>query len=283
MPTEVTVCRGWVSAGVPAGTPPLIYLLSTIGCRLAAAAVAAEVDGVQVDLSRPLPDAREQPPRGRPRATRAVFVLRHSTAHVLAQAVRRLWPGRRLCLSRAGHSGRVLLPLRPSRCARFSDEDLVRSSPRCGRSWPRRSLSCAKEHTISEGLELFADQPYKREIIEGKLAEVAGLDDELAAQAGGVRAKSPPPTGPASSTSVAAPTYPRPTGWSTSSSPVLPGRWARGPPAPAAEGLDGTAWESEAALDSPLPGGLRLPGGPVRPSAAGAGARPRASRPRQHG
>jgi threonyl-tRNA synthetase len=42
-----------------------------------------------------------------------------------------------------------------------------------------------EEHTISEGLEIFANQPYKREIIEG-VAEVAtGLDEELAAEAGG--------------------------------------------------------------------------------------------------
>ena len=41
-----------------------------------------------------------------------------------------------------------------------------------------------EEHTIAEGLEIFADQPYKREIIQG-VAEATGLDEELAAEAGG--------------------------------------------------------------------------------------------------
>jgi threonyl-tRNA synthetase len=42
-----------------------------------------------------------------------------------------------------------------------------------------------EEHTISEGLEIFVDQPYKREIIEGVAEAATGLDEELAAEAGG--------------------------------------------------------------------------------------------------
>ena len=73
------------------GTTALQFARS-IGPRLAKAAVAATFDGEPVDLSRTLPDGAEvtvvtaATPLGRE-------VLRHSTAHVLAQAVLRLWPG----------------------------------------------------------------------------------------------------------------------------------------------------------------------------------------------
>src|SRR5438552_4655139 len=67
-------------------------LAASIGKGLAKAAIAAEVDGHEVDLGTPLPDGARvaiitaNSDRGR-------YVLRHSTAHVLAQAVTQLWPG----------------------------------------------------------------------------------------------------------------------------------------------------------------------------------------------
>ena len=94
MPTEITVLLPDGSArAVPAGTT-IADLASSIGRRLAAAAVAAELDGSMVDLSAELHDGAkvrivtENSDEGR-------GVLRHSTAHVLAQAVLRLWPGTR--------------------------------------------------------------------------------------------------------------------------------------------------------------------------------------------
>ncbi len=70
---------------------------ATIGPRLAAAVVAADVDGRVVDAMRPLADAT--PTRPVPlrlltdRDTSALGVLRHSCAHVMARAVMRLFPG----------------------------------------------------------------------------------------------------------------------------------------------------------------------------------------------
>ena len=182
MPTEVTVLLPDGSAwSVPAGTTTA-DLASMIGRRLAAAAVAAEVDGVQVDLSRPLPDGAKvrivtaDTDEGR-------VVLRHSTAHVLAQAVRRLWPGAAYAIGPAIADGFYYDFDLPD-AARFSDEDLGRIESEMRAIMAEAQPFVREEHTISEGLELFADQPYKREIIEG-VAEVAGLDDELAAEAGG--------------------------------------------------------------------------------------------------
>ena len=67
-------------------------LAASIGRRLAKDALAIKVNGVERDLSEPLSDGAlveiltPTSPAGRE-------VLRHSTSHVLAQAVLRLWPG----------------------------------------------------------------------------------------------------------------------------------------------------------------------------------------------
>ena len=62
-----------------------------IGARLAKAALAAEVDGRLVDLDRPL--ERDVAVRIlTERDAAALEVYRHSTAHLMAQAVQRLWP-----------------------------------------------------------------------------------------------------------------------------------------------------------------------------------------------
>src|SRR5918994_1715381 len=75
----------------PAGSTAL-DVAASIGARLAKAAVAATVDGEETDLTSPLPDGAKvaivtaDSPEGR-------HVLRHSTAHVMAQAVTQLFPG----------------------------------------------------------------------------------------------------------------------------------------------------------------------------------------------
>ena len=73
---------------------------ASIGSRLAKAAVAARVGGEEWDLGRPLPDGAEvaiitaDSDEGR-------HVLRHSTAHVLAQAVTQLFPGAKFSIGPA--------------------------------------------------------------------------------------------------------------------------------------------------------------------------------------
>ena len=102
-------------------------LAASIGRRLAKAAVAATVDGV---AGRPRRRRCPTAPRWRssPRtATPAATVLRHSTAHVLAQAVLRA-VARRALRHRAGHRRRLLLRLRAARRG-----DLQRRRPRAHR------------------------------------------------------------------------------------------------------------------------------------------------------
>ena len=65
-----------------------------IGAGLAKSAIAAEVDGRSVDLSYRLPEAGEINLRIlTKRDPEALSILRHSTAHVMAQAVMRLFDG----------------------------------------------------------------------------------------------------------------------------------------------------------------------------------------------
>ncbi len=95
---------------------------ASIGKGLAKAALAAKVDGAEVDLSRPIdrdasvgivtpdtPDGRE--------------VLRHSTAHVMAQAVTDLYPGAEYAIGPAIEDGFYYDFSLPGG-AHFSEDDL---------------------------------------------------------------------------------------------------------------------------------------------------------------
>ncbi|HEV8425229.1 MAG TPA: threonine--tRNA ligase [Actinomycetes bacterium] len=157
---------------VPAGTTPA-ELLDTTG------AVAALVDGEPFDLGRgldhdvslaPLPATNDQ---GR-------AVLRHSTAHVLAQAVTDLYPGAKYAIGPPIEDGFYYDFDVPEP---FTPEDLERIEARMreiiaeGQPFRREELSRA------DGLKLFADQPYKQEIIEAiDEAEGAGPDLRRGAQ-----------------------------------------------------------------------------------------------------
>jgi threonyl-tRNA synthetase len=70
-------------------------LALSIGPRLLEAALAVRVDGAVRDLKAPLPDqAKVAVVTGKDPA--ALEIIRHSTAHMLAQAVQRLFPGVRV-------------------------------------------------------------------------------------------------------------------------------------------------------------------------------------------
>ncbi|MGH2931188.1 MAG: TGS domain-containing protein, partial [Solirubrobacteraceae bacterium] len=99
-------------------------LAASIGARLARKAVVAEIDGRPVDLSTALVDGAAvsivttDSDAGRD-------VLRHSTAHVMAQAVLRLWPGAHFAIGPVIADGFYYDFDLPDG-ARFSDEDLGR-------------------------------------------------------------------------------------------------------------------------------------------------------------
>jgi len=161
---------------LPSGSNAL-DLASSIGRGLAKSAVAAVVDGAETDLTRPLRDGAkvaivtDSTDEGR-------HVLRHSTAHVMAQAVTRLFPGAKYSIGPAIENGFYYdfdLPGGQT----FSDEDLAAIEAEMREIVKADQPFVRSEMTPDEALELFADQPYKREIIERVQAAAGPSNDEL--------------------------------------------------------------------------------------------------------
>ncbi|HET9768413.1 MAG TPA: threonine--tRNA ligase, partial [Thermoanaerobaculia bacterium] len=107
---------------VEAGTTPLV-VAQGIGPRLAKDAVGALIDGELVDLRQPLERG------GRleivtAKSARAGDFVRHSAEHVLADAVKRLWPEVEIDAGRKDHSEKFQYDFRIGRP--FTPEDLAR-------------------------------------------------------------------------------------------------------------------------------------------------------------
>ena len=161
----------------PSGTTAA-DVAGSIGRRLAKAAVAATVDGREVDLELRLDDGDEvaivtdNTDEGR-------HVLRHSTAHVMAQAVTQLFPGAKFSIGPAIENG-FYYDFELPGGATFSDDDLVAIEARMREIIKADQPFVRSELSADEALGVFADQPYKVEIIE-RVRELAanGASDAL--------------------------------------------------------------------------------------------------------
>ena len=134
----------------------------TIGRRLAEAAVAVRVDGELRDLSLPLPDgAAVEVVTGDSDAGRSL--LRHSAAHVMAQAVVSLFPGAQYAIGPAIEDG-FYYDFAVGRA--FTPEDLeaieARMAEIVAADQPFEREVVGKE----AALRVFVAQPFKSEIIE---------------------------------------------------------------------------------------------------------------------
>jgi threonyl-tRNA synthetase len=160
-----------------------LQLAESIGPRLAKAAIAASFDGVEVDLDAPLPDgAQVSVVTGNSELGRGV--LRHSTAHVLAQAVLRLWPGTHFAIGPVIEDG-FYYDFELPGGAHFSEEDLQRIEAVMREIMAEDQPFVRHEHTIDEGLSIFEDQPFKREIIEAVEAGHEEIDAAAETETGG--------------------------------------------------------------------------------------------------
>jgi threonyl-tRNA synthetase len=86
------------------GARPL-DVAESIGKRLAAAAIAARVDDGILDLTRDIPDGEHRFQILTEKDREALDVLRHSTAHIMARAVLRLFPGAKLAFGPTTDTG----------------------------------------------------------------------------------------------------------------------------------------------------------------------------------
>jgi threonyl-tRNA synthetase len=136
-------------------------------------AVAARVDGALVDVSFvPAGDVDATPVA--PEDEDGLHVLRHSTAHVMAQAVCDLFPGARYAIGPPVEDGFYYdfdLP------EPLSTEDLPKIESRMAEIAELDQPFVREELSRAEALERFAEQPYKREIIES-LDESEGATGE---------------------------------------------------------------------------------------------------------
>jgi threonyl-tRNA synthetase len=138
-----------------------------IGPKLAEQAVLARVNGEARDLRLPLPEGatleilttrdRDDP--------EALAVLRHSAAHLLAEAARRLHPGVKVAIGPAIENGfyydfEFPEPIHEADLAAIEDE--IRREIAEGRSWERTEIG------RDEARSRFADdgEPYKVELVD---------------------------------------------------------------------------------------------------------------------
>lgn len=152
---------------------------TSISRGLAKAAVAAEINGVLCDLTRTLAQDDEvrivtaDSEEGR-------HVLRHSTAHVMAQAVTDLYPGAKFTIGPAIENGFYYDFDLDGRA--FTEADIERVESRMREIVKADQPFVRSVVKADDALRLFADQPYKCEIIER--VRSGGADGADAAEVG---------------------------------------------------------------------------------------------------
>ena len=139
-------------------------LAADIGPGLAKAALVVTVDGDARDLDRVLPDGSTVS-IVTASSDDGLHTIRHSTAHVLAQAVLDLWPGATYAIGPPIQDG-FYYDFELPGGATFSNEDLEAIEARMRRVIDADQAFERHEADADEALELFSGHPYKREIIE---------------------------------------------------------------------------------------------------------------------
>jgi threonyl-tRNA synthetase len=160
-------------------------LAADIGPGLAKAALVVTVDGDARDLDQVLPDGSTVSIITAD-SDDGLHTIRHSTAHVLAQAVLDLWPGATYAIGPPIQDC-FYYDFELPGGATFSNEDLEAIEARMRRVIDADQAFERHEADADEALELFSGHPYKQEIIEqvtsgaaaGELAGEASTDGSV--------------------------------------------------------------------------------------------------------
>jgi threonyl-tRNA synthetase len=156
-------------------------LAAAIGPGLAKAALVIEADGEPVDLAAPLPDgAKVRILTDRDPDT--LEHIRHSTAHVLAQAVLELWPGATFAGGPPIEDG-FYYDFELPGGATFTDDDLERIDAKMREIIAADQPFERFELPLDEAKALMADHPYKQVFMD---LAAAGDDADGEASSGGV-------------------------------------------------------------------------------------------------
>ena len=210
------------------------------GPGLAKAAVAATVDGTEADLTAAARPTAPTVAIITADSAEGRHVLRHSHGPRAGPGGDRPVAGSQV-RHRPGDRGRLLLRLRPARRRPLQRRRPgPHRGPDAARSSPRTSPSSARSTASTRASQLFADQPYKVEIIEGGRRRRGRRRPAWSA---------PTATTTASSTSAAAPTCRR-TGrlGHFKLMKVAAAYWRGDEHRPQLQRIYGTAWESKDAL-----------------------------------
>ena len=148
-------------------------LAASIGAGLAKAAIAGKIDGSLVDLHTPLADGArveivtEKSPE-------ALSLIRHSTSHLMAQAVKALFPQAKVTIGPAIETGfyydfDVDHPFTPEDLEKI--EEKMRELAKADQKIERRELSGAEAIALFKAM----GETYKVELIEDLGAETVSL------------------------------------------------------------------------------------------------------------
>ena len=133
-----------------------------IGKRLARDAVVAKLDGRVVDLNAPVDEGGlfEVVTKD---SDEGLEVLRHSTAHAMAQAIMELYPGSKLTIGPPIENG-FFYDIETN--GRISDDDLPAIEEKMREIVGRDLPIVRDEVSKAEAEEFYKDNPYKMEIVE---------------------------------------------------------------------------------------------------------------------
>jgi threonyl-tRNA synthetase len=170
-----------VDAGTTAGD-----LAASIGSGLRKAAVIAEVNGVERDLAAPLDDG-DHVAIVTADSDRGLYTIRHSTAHVLAQAVLDLFPGATFGIGPPIEDG-FYYDFELPEGRHFTPDDLERIDARMREIVGEQQPFVRDEIDADKAREVFADHRFKLEIIDN-----TSVDPMSATETGLVRTYENPP------------------------------------------------------------------------------------------
>ncbi len=147
--------------------------LAQLDPKSARSAVAARLDGSLVDLSFPVQPGQQVSPVG-PDDPQALEVLRHSTAHIMAEAVKELFPGVKVAIGPAIADGFYydFEYARP-----FTPEDLPAIEEKMAQIIKANQPFTRRMEPKAQAVEQFASQGerYKVELIEGLQGDEVSL------------------------------------------------------------------------------------------------------------
>ncbi|WP_155997574.1 threonine--tRNA ligase [Streptococcus ruminantium] len=147
-------------------------IAQSISSSLAKKALAGKFNGQLVDTTRGLTEDGKLE-IVTPDHEDAFAVLRHSAAHLFAQAARRLFPDIKLGVGPAIQDGFYYDT--DNAAGQISNEDLERIEAEMAKIVKENHICIREEVTKEEALEIFADDPYKIELISEHADDAAGL------------------------------------------------------------------------------------------------------------